>query len=537
MNRRNVLFPAVLLLAVLGGGAWWMLGRPTPLEKARKAMDQGDPAAAVEILLKRLDKGVAMEEADLRRELARAYLMKGAYDNAETVLRALLEKHPDDFYGNLSLGFLFFSRGQDSFAVDFFRKTKSLEPRDLRASRALVSLFNFRGDFVQARTEALDVLNRAPDDSAGRLGLGRSDLGRGLFADAVPSFEAVLAASPADRETRRLLVEALLEAGEFRRAEESLAPLFQRSPDDPAAMELQARFFQERSFTEQAETIFRTTFEKDPRRLLAGISLAKSLAHRRETDAAQTLLLDIAQRLPKIEDVPPPPYSSFFEPWENLEIRKSVQNLRVHFHLAMAEVHKTRYLLPDAEREVLLALQLFPRSVDALRSLTEIKRAGGDAEERLKTARSAADLFPDHPGILLDLAQALLAVKHPSEALTYAQASAAACPSLSRAHAVLAEIRVALGEKQPAAEAAGKALALNDRDPGAFLADGLAKANRGEWKNAEAAFGRALDLDRNLARAHWERARALKKLKKIQPARFHREKAVELEPRVYAGRP
>ena len=135
------------------------------------------------------------------------------------------------------------------------------------------------------------------------------------------------------------------------------------------------------------------------------------------------------------------------------------------------------------------------------------------------------------------MAQALLAVQRPSEALTYAQASAAACPALSRAHAVLAEVRVALGDKKLAAESAAKALSLNDRDSGAFVADGLAKAGRGEWKDAEAAFGRALELDGFLARAHWERARALKKLKKDPSAQAHREKAIELEPRVYAGRP
>jgi Flp pilus assembly protein TadD len=136
----------------------------------------------------------------------------------------------------------------------------------------------------------------------------------------------------------------------------------------------------------------------------------------------------------------------------------------------------------------------------------------------------------------MDLAQALAAAGRPPEALTYAQASAAAGPALSRAQAVLAEARLAAGDKTAAAQAASKAEELNDRDPETYLADGLVKAARGDWREAEATFGKAVELDPFLARAHWERARALDKLNKKRPARADRDKALELEPRVFAGK-
>jgi tetratricopeptide (TPR) repeat protein len=344
-------------------------------------------------------------------------------------------------------------------------------------------------------------------------------------------------AASADKEAAsQLLIQALLRAGEYRRAEEALATLLKQAPDDPSALSLQADYFLVRSMGDQAETVYRRLYEKDARRLFAGIALAKLMARRRETEAAQTLLMDIAQRLPKPEDIPPPSTAGFYEPWETLESRDAVRRLRVDFHQAMAEVYGTRYLLPDAEREIQLALQLLPRSLPARRALTEIKRLGGDASERLAAARGAAEVFPEHPEVLMDLAQALAAAGRPPEALTYAQASAAACPALSRAQAVLAEARLAAGDKTAAAQAASKAEELNDRDPETYLADGLVKAARGDWREAEATFGKAVELDPFLARAHWERARALDKLNKKRPARADRDKALELEPRVFAGK-
>ena len=538
-KHRAWVWGLVAAAALLGcGAAWWMWFRPSPLERARKDLDRADPAAAVEVLLKRLDKGPrdAAEALDLKRELARAYLMKGAYDNAEAALRALLQASPDDFYGNLALGFLFFSKGQDAFAAESFQKAKSLEPGDLRASHALVALYNFRGEHDKARAEALDLLNRAPTDAQARMGLGRADLGRGLFADAAASFETAMAASAANEAASQLLIQALLGAGEYRRAEEALAPLLKQAPEDPSALFLQADYFLARSMGDQAEAIYRRIYEKDARRLFAGVALAKLLARRRETEAAQTLLMDIAQRLPKPDDIPPPSTSGFYEPWETLETRDAVRRLRVDFHRAMAEVYVARYLLPDAEREIQLALQILPRNLPARRAWTEMKRLGGDVSERVAAARSSAEVFPEHPEVLMDLAQALAAAGRPPEALTYAQAAAAACPALSRAQAVLAETRLAAGNKADAARAASKAEELNDRDPEAYLADGLVKAARGDWREAEVSFGKAVELDPFLAWAHWERARTLDKLNKKRPARAHRDKALELEPRVFAGK-
>lgn len=531
------LLVALLILAALGGGAWFFWMRPSALEKGRRALDRGDADAAVQILSKRLDKGAPpAEELDLRRELARAYLTKGSFDDAEQALRAVLDKNPDDAYADLALGFLFFSRGQDAFAADLFRKAKALAPGDLRASRGLAALFNLRGENDKAREEALDLLNKAPTDPLARFELGRAELGRGLFADAAQAFESVLQANAGDAAARESLVRARLEAGDLKGSEEALAPLLQKSPDDPAALSLQADYFMARARPADAEALYQKIFERDGRRLFAGVAWARSLARRRETDRAESLLMDIAQRLPKQEDVPPPPYSSFYEPWDTLELRRSIRQLRVDFNLAMAEVYRARYLAPDAERQVRLALQMDPRDVEALRTLTDLKRASGDVPEWLKAASDAAQAFPEHPAVLLDKALALLAAKRPQEALTFAQGAAAACPALARAQGILAEVRLALHEKEPASQSVAKALDLNPGDPEALFADGLLKARSEDWKGAEAAFALAVDADGASARAHWERARALDRLGKKRQAQSEKEAALALEPRVYAGK-
>lgn len=529
---------SAVLLAAAGFCLYWFLLRPTPLELARKALDKGDAGEAVEVLLKRLENPglLAGEELPLRQELARAYLVKGSYDNAEQVFRALDAKFPGDPYAAFGLGFLFSSRGQDAFAVEYLEKAKKLSPEDTRPSRALIGIFNFRGEHDKARKEALELLNLVPTDAAARRQWGEAELGRGLFNDAAGLFEAVLQASPADEATRRLLAWSLLESGAALRAEEVLGEILKSDPEDPQALSLQARFFLLRGHPDQAETLLRRVYEKDPRRLFAGLSLARCLARRGDTEGAQSLLMDISQRLPKTEDLPPPPYASFYEPWENMELRRNIRDLRTDFHLAMAEAYRGRYLLTDAERQVRLALQLSPRDAGALRSLTEVKRLGGIAQDRVEAAQSAAEFLPQHPQVLLDLAEALLAVKRASEALPFAQGAATTCPSLSRAQAVLSQVRLALGNRDAAAEAAAKAIELNDRDPLAWLASGLVKGRRGDWRGADQDLARALELDGFAARLHWERAQTLEHLSKERDARARRERALELEPLVYSRR-
>jgi tetratricopeptide (TPR) repeat protein len=165
-----------------------------------------------------------------------------------------------------------------------------------------------------------------------------------------------------------------------------------------------------------------------------------------------------------------------------------------------------------------------------------MSRASGDLPERIRAAQTAADVFPQHPDALLDLAEALLAARQAGEALTYAQASVAACPALARAQAVLAEARLASGDKTAAAQAAGAAVSLNDRDPAGWLASGLVKAKAGDGRGAAADLGKAISLAPASARAHWELSRVLESLHKTSDARTHRERALELEPRAYAGR-
>lgn len=532
----SLLAGAVLIAG--GFALYWFFLRPTPLERAREALNRGTPEIAVEVLTARLG-GMDLlpaEERPARAALAQAYLMKGSFDDAENAFRTLGDKFPDDPEAPLGLGFLFFSRGEDAFAVEHLAKAKQLAPDDRRASRALATLFNFRGEYDKAREEALSLLNGAPTDAEARRLLGEAELGRGLFAAAVQAFDAVLQASPDNPAARRALAEALLESGELARAEEELSALLKTNPNDASSLYMSADLFRRRSRPTEAVEMLRRLFDENPGRLFIGVALARALARSQDTEGAQTLLLDIGQRLPKLDEVPPPPYASFYEPWDNLSRRRDVRDLRVHFHLASAETYKARYLLPDADKQARLALQLSPRDVDGLRTWTELKRAGGDAREWLKAAEEAARLLPDHPEVLLDHAAALLGSKRFQDALTFAQAAAAACPALSRAHAVLAEAALAAGLKDEAAQAVETALALNDREPAAYLSAGLVKGAKNDWRGAEKDFARAAALDGAFARAHWELAKALDHQKKNREAAAERENALELEPRLYGRR-
>jgi len=104
--------------------------------------------------------------------------MKGDYDNAESSLRTFWRNFRTTIMGTFRWGFSFLP-GQDSFSVDSFRKAKALNPSDLRASKALVALFN-SGEISPGPGGVPGRFKPRARRLRGTVGVGPVGFGRGL---------------------------------------------------------------------------------------------------------------------------------------------------------------------------------------------------------------------------------------------------------------------------------------------------------------------------------------------------------------------
>ncbi|HRY28836.1 MAG TPA: tetratricopeptide repeat protein [Elusimicrobiota bacterium] len=531
---KKPLLPALLLSAAVGGAALWHFTRLPLHEKGKKLLEQGDVTGAVELFRRALEEKTWAPpvEREIRNELSRAYLLKGAVDNAEEEFQKTLERFPENAYAHIGMGFLQLAKGFDNFALESFQKAKAADPDDLRASLGLASLYAYRGELPAARKEYDELVARAPENRAIREGSGDVFFGEGLFNEAAAEYERALADLPENSTTRLAAARALLAAGRCDAAEELTRRLVAGSPRASAARLLLADIYRDTGRFADAGPVYQALLSEDQRNVFALLRDAEWQARRDDFETAKRRLDQAAQVMPKPGEAPVS-FASLAEIEDFLEVRSYLRQAAVETGLAWSKFYAYQGHYADAEREALRALQLFQKHLAALRWMAELQRIRGDGPKRLEWIRRARGFFPRHALLLSDEAEALLALKKIAEARPPAEEARRSCPTLPRAAAVLAQARLAEGKISEAASAAAEAVALGPRDAQAHLAMALVLRSQKKYAEAETALRRSLELDPYNARAHDERAQVLSLLKKPTDSVIAGREAARLEPTTY----
>ena len=128
-------------------------------------------------------------------------------------------------------------------------------------------------------------------------------------------------------------------------------------------------------------------------------------------------------------------------------------------HVRMAEIHRDRGELSDAERSYQRAATIEPRNFVAQLGHAEVLHALGRVIEAVRAYVRAVSIEPENPSANKGLAAAYLELREPRAALQYAQRATELDPTDGRAHANLGAIYSllnrhadAVGEYEAAAE-------------------------------------------------------------------------------------
>jgi Flp pilus assembly protein TadD len=159
------------------------------------------------------DKLTAPPSADLKADLAYAYLLAGNTEQGLKLAQSANALDPRSFAATYILGEAHFRSKNLNAAVQYFEAALKLSPREISAQKRLAQALKQKGDFVQAETAFLRVLKLNPKDLKSQLAL--ADLGFKLKkpAEAVKAMERALKLAPEHPQLLKLMAQTYEKAG------------------------------------------------------------------------------------------------------------------------------------------------------------------------------------------------------------------------------------------------------------------------------------------------------------------------------------
>lgn len=310
--------------------------------------------------------------------LAEAVLLarhKQDLEQAEKVLKALVEEHPDYADGWSLYGNLHQVRGDLAAAAEAFAEATRINPRRLEDRLSLAAVLVEQEDFERAAKE-LDALQRlVPDHPGLNYAQARVALSDGDSERALEELASVFKVSPNHLPSLYLAANANFREGNLATAESQLRAFLGGQPGNPSARQMLAAVLLRKGEPEQAAVIARKLLEESPMnpRTMSLLALALS-AQGLHADSAGVYQQQVAQQP------------------ESAEARMALGSEWVR----AGEVTRG---LEELER----AREMAPDNTEVRARLAQAYLAGGDAEAARRELSELESLAPDSalPSILL----------------------------------------------------------------------------------------------------------------------------------------
>lgn len=196
----------------------------------------------------------------------------------------------------------------------------------------------------------------------------------------------------------------------------------------------------------------------------------------------------------------------------------------------LADIHRQRGDLKAAEKPLLRIVALDPRHAPSLRALLKLARDRNNAPEALKRAYDLLDVEPDDPEALYLMAWAHQQMLERRAALEACKELVTIDPQHAEGHHLMGQIARDLGDFELAKKALTTALYL--RPCAAYYHTmGTVYAAMGYTDEALASYSQALGHDSEFADAHADLGLSLIRMRQVEKAKPHLQKAFSLIPK------
>lgn len=414
-----------------------------------------------------VDASAALDENSQNIARASSLVQVGKLDAAEALLWDVLKQQPDNPPALNLLGAIRIQQKRYAESETLLNRATTLAPDFLSARLNLARLFNAQSETEKEITALLEAAHLAP----------------------------------ADAEVDSALASAYLKQNDYRHALEALQRIPVAHRPDKALPLLAASYLGLGSINE-ARALVPTVMSRS----------AKNHA----------LLVNFAQVLLDFDLVP--------DALAALQIAEKQPPLTSEFFFTMGRARERKGELDLAQKNYQRAIDLNPKSIDALQALAHLLAGQGKWDKSMELLARARAIAPDSVDVLRKFAAASLRAGHAGEAVDAAQQLIKLRPEESEAVYLLGVAQLQNNEPEQARATLEKYVKLRPTDPLALLALGMVEINLRDFQAAQASFQQCIQLDPKQVEAYYELGSVSKDMGDAAAAVPNLEKALAIDP-------
>ena len=399
--------------------------------------------------------------------------------------------------------------GMTELAIDEFKETLRLEPRDGESRLALARLYLMRGQMEDASRELEQQIEHDPNSYYGLFLLAQVRREQGDVERAADLLRQSIEAEPRHKPSRLLLATLYEELGEFDHASAVYREALDMGPRDPNLLQQLATSLAQAGHMEEAAIEFERVLEMEPDRAEALFGLALVRRDLRQPDHAEALL----QRL----------------------LHLNPQHISGRFALAGVYGDKREYRSAIEELKNLLSLPQgsYPvgRRAEFLAHLGFAHQNLSENRESLAAFEQARRLMPDDPRMEAYVVQAHLAADDPAAAAEANTQALARFPGDPRLQVLKAQVLHDEGHEEKGLTLLRNLSAESPHD--AMLAGAVANylQNANRFEEAEGFLHSAIDRMPEDERLLFQLGAVLERQSKVEAAETAFTKVLKLNPK------
>jgi tetratricopeptide (TPR) repeat protein len=414
-----------------------------------------------------VDNSAAVEENSQNIPRASSLIQAGKLDAAEALLWDVLKQQPDNPPALNLLGAIRLQQKRYAESETLLNRATTLAPDFLPARINLARLFNSQSETEKEIGALLEAAHLAPSDA----------------------------------EVDSALASAYLKENDYRHALEALQRIPPAHRPDKALPLLAASYLGLGSINEAR-------------------ALVPSVMSRSAKDHA--LLVNFAQVLLDFDLVP--------DALAALQISEKQPPLTSELFFTLGRARERKGELDLAQKNYQRAIELDPKSIEALQALAHLLADQGKWEKSMELLARARAIAPDSADVLRKSAAASLHAGHPADAVDAAQQLIKLRPEEAEAVYLLGVAQLQNNEPEQSRSTLEKYVKLRPADPLALLALGMVQVSLRDFPAAQASFQQCIQLDPKQVEAYYELGSVAKDLGDGAAAIPNLEKALSLNP-------
>jgi tetratricopeptide (TPR) repeat protein len=373
--------------------------------KASLLSAQNEPEAEILAVLNRAVE-IEPRRVETRISQARFFMKQNRAGEAEKAIRQAIAANENSPLGFLEMGRFFDFSERPAEAETEFKKAVEIAPKDYEARAAIAAFYLAQKQFDKAEQAYKDLAATLENSPEGLMELADFYAGVGRDADAVRTFETILADAPEFAAARYRLGEIYLERREFEKVAAQAEKLLAVNDTDAEALMLRARVKLQENLAEEAVKDLEEVLKRQPSTKSALFYMAQARLALGQIDQARAFIGDLEKYHPNYL------YSRLLKVQASFAANEPEKALQQANQLLEA----VRASFPNAEtsaqeREQLRARALSARGLAQL-ELGKLAEARADLEEIVK-------LSPNSAPALVNLAKVSAAQKNLTEAVGF----------------------------------------------------------------------------------------------------------------------